>query len=73
MLVYEPEAAALYCRFQNMKNISNAKDDSNLAKKTKMLVFDMGGKLIHCLVFDVMVKAIISFVKWTFSWVFFLN
>nr|XP_011450125.2 heat shock 70 kDa protein 12A isoform X1 [Crassostrea gigas] len=43
MLVYEPEAAALYCRFQNMKNISNAKDDSNLAKKTKVLVFDMGG------------------------------
>lgn len=44
MLVYEPEAAALYCRFQKMHNISNAKDDSNLSKKKKMLVFDMGGK-----------------------------
>lgn len=43
MLVYEPEAAALYCRFQNMQNISNAKDESYLSKK-KMLVFDMGGK-----------------------------
>lgn len=43
MLVYEPEAAALYCRFQNMQNISNAKDASYLSKK-KMLVFDMGGK-----------------------------
>lgn len=43
MLVYEPEAAALYCRFQNMQNISNAKDESYLTKK-KILVFDMGGK-----------------------------
>ncbi|XP_052688062.1 heat shock 70 kDa protein 12A-like isoform X2 [Crassostrea angulata] len=42
MLVYKPEAAALYCRFQNMKNIANAKDKSNLSKKKKMLVFDMG-------------------------------
>lgn len=43
MLVFEPEAAALYCRFQKMQNISNAKDNSNLSKKKKMLVFDMGG------------------------------
>lgn len=43
MLVYEPEAAALYCRFQNMQNIFNAEKESYLSKK-KMLVFDMGGK-----------------------------
>lgn len=47
MLVYEPEAAALYCRFQKMKNVFNAKDESNLSKKKKMVVFDMGGKSIH--------------------------
>lgn len=56
MLVYEPEAAALYCRFQNMQNISNAKDESSLSKKKKMLVFDMGGKepitLTFCFVSD---------------------
>lgn len=43
LLVYEPEAAALYCRFQKMQNIFNAKDDSNLSEKRKMMVFDMGG------------------------------
>lgn len=66
MLVYEPEATALYCRFQYMKYIANAKDKTNLSKKKKMLVFDMGGKSIHCLVFNVMVKGCISFVKWSF-------
>lgn len=43
MLVYEPEAAALYCRFQNMQNIFNAEEKSYLSRK-KILVFDMGGK-----------------------------
>ncbi|XP_052688523.1 heat shock 70 kDa protein 12A-like [Crassostrea angulata] len=42
MLVYEPEAAALYCRFQNMQNMFNAEEKSYLSRK-KMLVFDMGG------------------------------
>lgn len=43
MLVYEPEAAALYCRFQTNQIIFNAKDEGSLSKKKKMLVFDMGG------------------------------
>lgn len=53
MLVYEPEAAALYCRFQNMQNISNAKDESNLSKEKKMLVFDMGGKTLLFIVINI--------------------
>lgn len=56
MLVYEPEAAALYCRFQTNQNISNAKDDSNLSKKKKILVFDMGGKGLHYIVINIMAR-----------------
>lgn len=56
MLVYEPEAAALYCRFQTNQNIFNAKDDSNLSKKKKILVFDMGGKSLHYIVINIMAR-----------------
>lgn len=62
MLMYEPEAAALYCRFQTNQIISNAKDEGSLSKKKKMLVFDMGGKSLHFIVINIMVKAFISFV-----------
>ncbi|XP_048762081.2 heat shock 70 kDa protein 12A-like [Ostrea edulis] len=49
MFVYEPEAAALYCRYQKLHaindttNDSDGKGDTALQKGRKVLVFDMGG------------------------------
>jgi molecular chaperone DnaK (HSP70) len=48
--VYEPEAAALYCRLQKLHIIndttsnSDCKGDTTIKKGRKILVFDMGGK-----------------------------
>jgi molecular chaperone DnaK (HSP70) len=44
--VYEPEAAALYCRLQKLHvvNDRDSKGNTALKKGKKVLVFDMGGK-----------------------------
>ena len=49
--VYEPEAAALYCRLKKLHaitdttNNSDSKGDKTLKEGRKILVFDMGGKI----------------------------
>ncbi|XP_062591252.1 heat shock 70 kDa protein 12A-like isoform X2 [Saccostrea cucullata] len=48
IFVYEPEAAALYCRLQKLQIINDATDSPETDRKTtlterKILVFDMGG------------------------------
>ncbi|XP_061181125.1 heat shock 70 kDa protein 12B-like [Saccostrea echinata] len=58
IFVYEPEAAALYCRLQKLHMINDATDSPDSDSKTtlterKILVFDMGGGTTDISVMDI--------------------